>query len=826
MFLGDLRYALRALARNRSFTIAAVLSLGLGIGLNTAVFGFTNAVLLRPFPYRDADRLVAIWGTKSFDVRRGMNGEDVENWRLRSDAFVDVAVFQINSFPFSPGDSATETIQGALIGTRVLPLLGAPALLGRTFSEIDEEPGGDKRVMLSYGFWQSHFGADVGVVGKSIQLNGELYSIIGVMPRGFFFPDQHMQIWVPLTRAMPMFKQVQGLARLRPGVTLGEAQTEIDTISRSMQATVGDGIKVYPGVFPLHIVVIGKYRAALWTLLGAVTLLLLIACANMSQLLLARAVGRERELAVRASLGATPVSILRLLLLESILLSLIAGAFGILCARWGVLLLRSLRLVDIPRIEFVSLDSRVLLFALVLSLATGARSGILPAWNSARPNLLSALQLGGTSTNSPSHSQLRDLLVTIEVGLALVLLVGAGLLINSFVRLSHADWGFSPDHVLLVEVRVPGPIVQVPSRQVEITNEVLERLSKVPGVSCAAMAIGVPIKYAWRPTQIAIDGRFVSADWTAATWIVSAGYFQTMRIPVLRGREFSQRDDELAPRAVLVSKNLAEKLWPGKNPAGKLIQILKLKKDIQDRLRKSGTNLLDQNTWRSEASWQPNGSAWEVIGEVDNVRAFGLDTNPDPALYVNYRQEGTLGEPVERFVVRTSTDPLRVAPAVKDQILTAEKELRIDDIKTMSDLVSQSIGGRGSNKLLLVVSTLFGSLSLLLAASGIYGVVSFVVAQRLREIGIRGALGARPPNILCMIMIKGMRPVLLGLSFGLVGSFALSRLLKGLLFGVTTTDPLTFVGISFSLVVVACAACLMPALRALRVDPSETLRYE
>jgi putative ABC transport system permease protein len=823
----DIRHAIRMLLRDRLFTLAVVLSLGLGIGLNAAVFSFTDAVLLRPFPYKDADRLAIIWGTKSFDVRRGMDGADLENWRGGSRTLADIAVFQINAFPLSMGGNESDSIQAAMVGTRVFSLLGASALVGRTFSEIDEEPGGDRRVILSYGVWLSRFGGDRSVVGRSIHLNGELYTVVGVMPPEFFFPDQYFQVWVPLARATQMFSQVQGLARLRPGVALGQVQAELETLSkRGQRAKSPEGTETNPGIFSLYSVVVGKYEAALWALLGAVTLLLLIGCANVSNLLLGRGVGREKEFAVRVSLGASRASIIRMLLVENLLLSLVAGVFGIFCARWGVLLLRSLRLVDIPRFEWARIDSRVFLFALGVSLATGLASGVVPAWKSGRPDLLGPLQLGGLSTHPRGHGQLRDLLVTMEAALALALLVGASLLIQSFVRLSNADWGFNPDRLLVAEVRIPRSLVQTPSQRAEITGEVLERLSRIPGVATAAMTYGIPLRFFWRPTHLAVDGRFLNANWTAGTWIVSGGYFRTMGIPLLRGREFDERDGASAPRTMVVSRALAEKLWPGKDPIGKRVQILKLKKELFDRMYKSGTMSLDQNTARSEESWEPDGAAREVVGECANVRPFGLELEPNPALYVEYRQDTVLGPPSEQFVARTSVAPLTITSAVRGQILAVEKDATISDITTMSDLVSQSIGGRGSNKLLFVISTLFGTLSLLLAASGIYSVVSFGTAKRTREIGIRRTLGARAGDIVLMILAEGMRPVLLGLSLGLAGAWAFTRLLKGLLFSVTPTDIVTFVGASLLLLAAACAACIVPGLRALHVNPSEALRYE
>jgi putative ABC transport system permease protein len=507
------------------------------------------------------------------------------------------------------------------------------------------------------------------------------------------------------------------------------------------------------------------------------------------------------------------------------LLSLAAGGLGVLGAWWGVLILRGLHLADIPRFDSARIDLRVLLFAACVSTVTGILSGLIPAWKAARPNLLASLQLGGMSTYPRGQGQLCNLLGTIEVAVAIVLLAGAGLLINSFVHLTRADWGFNPDHLLLVPTNLPRSLDKDFAARIQFNEDVVNRLARVPGVASSAMAYGVPIKYFWSLTQLAIGGRWVNRDWEAATWIVGPEYFRTMQIPLLRGREFNVRDDELAQRAVVVSKKLADQLWPGTDPIRKQFGVLKLKKDLETLVRKDPESSLIPKIIGSPESWEPDGTPWQVVGEVGNVRAFGLDSESQAALYIDYQQR-TLSWASEIFVVRTSSAPLKLAPAIKRQIMGAEKRITFGNISSMSDLVSESIGGRGSNKLLLVVSSLFGSLSLLIASVGIYGVVAFSVAQRTREIGIRRTLGAKRGEILRMVIVQSLRPVFFGLLLGLANSFVVTRLLKGLLFGVTPTDPFTFLSISVLLVVAACAACMSPPLRALRVDPSECLRYE
>lgn len=825
MLRADLRHTIRGLLKDRSFALAALISLSLGIGLNVAIFSFTDAVLLRPFPYRNADRLVFIWGTKSIDVRRGINGGALDDWRNQSHAFSDIAVFQINPASFEINESGS--VQGALVGPHVFPLLGPQPLLGSTFSETKAT---EKQVILSYGLWRSRFAQDTKIVGKSIRLNGDLYSVVGVMPRGFFFPDQTVRLWVPLARDSEMFESVQGVARLRSGFTLRDAQAELDVLSgRLRQSRLwNSALPVDLGVFPLYVVVVGKYGTAFWTLFGAVLLMLLIACANVSNLLLARDIARESEFAIRASLGASPLNIFVLLLLENVLLSLGSGVFGVVCAWWGVLFIRGLRLSDIPRFESAHIDLNVLLFALAVSVASGLLSGVLPAWKFARANFRSISQHIGASP--PVRRQLRNLVVAIEVSVSLVLLASAGLLINSFVRLTHAEWGFNPDHVLLLEARASKSVAQNSGVRSELADEIVGRLSRIPGVLAAAMAYAVPTEYVWTPTHLAVDGRYVTTDWIAGSWVVGSNYFQTMQIPILFGREFEQKDNELAPRVVVVSKSLAQKLWPAENPVGKQIEILRLKKQIRDRLRKEKTVFVDPSTWRSGSSWGPDGTPWTVIGEVRDVRMFGLDTDPDPEIYLDYRQATRLAnavEPsVERFVVRTSTEPLQVASVAKAQFLSPEEDFSVTNVTTMGNVVSGSIGGRGSNRLLLVVSTMFGSLSLVLVIVGIYAVVSFATAQQNREIGIRRALGAQTKDVAAFILAQNMRPVFLGLVLGMAAATALTRFFKPFLFGVTPTDPLTLACVSILLLIAACAACLLPVIRGLRVNPSEALREQ
>jgi putative ABC transport system permease protein len=835
-FLRDLRYAFRMLLRNRSLTAIVALSLGLGIGLNTAVFSFVDAVLLHPFPYSQPEKLVFIWGTKNLDVRRGLSGEQLEHWQSQSRTMEKIAPFQLNLLPVALGLDETDTIQAAYVGTDILSTLGARPLLGRTFSNLDELPGGDKSVILSYGLWQSRFGGDPHVVGTTTRINHETYTVQGVMPSSFFFPDQNAQLWLPLTKHGDFYNQVHGLGRLRRGATVAQAQLEVDGFVRNAEKDTGQEKKqASAGVFSLYEVVVGKYEVALWTLLGAVTLLVLLACANVSNLLLARGVAREREFAVRLALGAERGNIFSQLLTESIVLTLFAGLAGLLFGFWGIRLIREFRLVDVTGIEHAGINFRVMFFAFSLSVFAGLVSGIMPAWRSSRKDLHPSLQQGAAGTEGRRHGELRDMLVSLEVAIALVLLVSAGLLVNSFVRLTRTTWGFNPEHLLLVENKPPKAVIKNLDLQATVTEGVLEKLNRLPGVESSAMAYGVPIRYFWKGNQLAVNGVAITKFFTAM-WIVSHDYFRTMGIPLLRGREFSVTDTAAAQRSIVISKAVAERLWPGQNPIGKTVNFLGPRPDLMDRWNKMdrahdpklGKELSDPSAWVND------GPSFVVIGEVGNVRMFGLKA-PDTFdgefpldLYVNYTQQPAWNAsgPELKFLLRTTGLPQSAITSAKQVINDVQPGAAFDQIEPMRDLVGQSIGGRGSNKLLLVISILFGSLSLFLAAAGIYGVVSHSIVQRTREIGIRMALGADARDIVRLVMTQGMRPVLWGASLGLVGCWAVTRFFKALMFGITPTDPLTFSIVSALLLLVSLCACLIPSIRTMNTNPVEALRHD
>lgn len=820
----DTRHGARSLFRNWKFTLGAILSLGLGIGLNTAVFSFVNAVLLRPFPYRDAQQLAIIWGTKSFDVRAGLNGDQIDYWRAHNHSFDDMTVFQINLLPFGIGVDQTDVVEGAMVGANVYSVLGVTPMLGRTFSEERNYLENDKSVVLSYGLWYTRFGQDANIVGRSLDLNGQPYTVIGVMPREFFFPDQTAQLWIPLTHDTGMFGNVQGLARLRVGVTVNQAETELASLSAGSQPTSNRSVRALtPGIFPLYHVIVGRFEFALEVLLAAVSLLLLIGCANVSNLLLARGVSRKREIAVRWALGASRWRILQLLLVENVLLSIGAGAFGVGCALLGVLFLRDFKLNDIPRFASAEVDSHVLLFGVTVAFLTGVLSGVVPGWRATRGTTPGSLQLGGTNTHQRAEGHVLNLLVVIEVALALILLIGAGLLINSFVRLTHSNWGFNAENLLVVDAPLAKSQAQTKGMRVEYGQQVLQRLSNTSGVVSSAMAYGLPLSYGYKTNRFSVDGQ--TYTWDAPSWNVSSNYFRTMDVPVLRGHEFDKGDDGQMTRSLIVSEAFAQRVWGKRNPLGLFVQFLRLKKELREQARKNARLALPETVMQSPASWEPDGAPFQIIGEVGNVRSFGLDTASEPDVYVNYVQAPELVG-TEKFIVRTSQSPRKMLETIKKEIATANVNATIGQAALMSDLVNRSIGGRGSNKLLLIISGMFGGISLLLGATGIYSVVSFAVTQRIREIGIRRALGARTRHIVVMVAQQVLRPVVLGLLLGLVGSVLATRFLSGFLFGVSANDPVTLCTVTALLLIVAMSACAGPAARALKVSTVTVLRHE
>lgn len=834
-FLTDLRYAARLFVRAPVWTVVAVMSLALGIGANLLICSIVDAVLLRPFPYRDPSRLVFIWGTKNDAVRRGISGLDLADWRARNRSFESLDAF-LGQLTFSIGDSG-DSVAGACIGPSVLPLLGVEPARGRNFTASEAAPGTDTAVIVSDAFWRTRMGASPSAVGSALRLNGRVYDVVGVTPAGFFFPDTQTQILVPTPCGASNFFDRGGayahaIGRLRRGVSPAEAERDLDAINRDLARLYpATNANVTAGVQPFRNVVVGKYEQALWLLLGAVGAVLLIACANVAHLQLARAVDRRTELAIRAANGADRPRLFRQLLTETFLLASIAGVCAMAFAAAGIRLIRSLSLTDIARLDAARIDLRLAALAAALALLSALIAGVGPAWRAAGVRINDVLKLGGGVTGFPARRYLRDLLATTELALATLLLVVAGLLIGSFVRLSRAQWGFDASRLLLVTMATPPDVRASREARAEWIEEVRARVAAIPGVESAANADGVPIRFAWKPSSLAIDGRRVTSSWSAAGWTVAHGYFKTMGTRILEGREFSEQDSGKAEPVMVVSQELAGLLWPGASAIGRHLQLLELRQvdgklapDIEARLRRHDRSVESDPTVMQIAG----GLTWRVVGVVEDVRAFGLDLHPPPAYYIEPRQApwawSRMGLGGQYLVVRTRAEAPPVSASLKSTIVAVNPRVLIRSIESMSEIVARSIGGRGSNRLMMVVATLFGALALVLTTTGIFGVVLHTINQRLPEVGVRVALGATRADVRRLVFGYGLRVLAGGLALGLTLAWAASRTLRSMLFEVTPTDVPTYaIGVAI-LALAVLAACVVPARRAVRFDAARLLR--
>jgi putative ABC transport system permease protein len=814
--VADLRHAARLLRRSPGWSAVAILSLALGIAGNAVVFSLVDAVLLKPFPYRDADRLVLLWGSKDERTTRGISGADLKDWREQSRAFADLDAF-LGNMAFSLGADEADRVKAACIGHRVLPMLGVQPAAGRNFTEADARFGAAPVVLISDGLWRSRFGADPGTIGSVIRLDDKPHEIVGVLPPGFFFPDTDARLWVPAPCGMPGFEQrgavlLHAVGRMREGVSPAQAQADLDVVNaRLAKAYPQTNARVTAGVFPLRHVVIGRYERALWLLTAAIALVLLIACTNVVHLQLARGVERAPELAIRAASGAGRGRLARQLLTESCVLTALAAGLALGLADLGIRLIHAFRLTDIPRMEYAHLDARVVAFTAAVAVVSALIAGVWPAWRVSSVDVGQTLKLGSAATTGASQSRARDLLAIAEIAFAIALLVASGLVIRSFVRLARADWGFNPEHTLLIDVRLPQSIVRTRQALGDMAADIRERMKRIPGVEQAAVTGIAPIRWgSWASRPVAIDSQIVR-DLSAAVWEAGPEYFAAAGIAMRQGRDFSDQDDASAPKRVVVSEALARRLWPNQSPLGKSLTILQLKTingepapGVMDRVQQS---VRAAKGWPDDMSLFDaiGGAPWEVIGVVPNVRMFGLNVNPDPALYLSHQQL----PPAARWIVasfkvllRINRPPSDVIEPAKAQILAANRELTFSEITPMADLVARSIGGRGSNKLLAIVATVFGTLALLFATIGIYGVVAHNVSQRLREIGIRVALGADRRDVLRVVL-----------------GYAGRLLINGLALGLTAAWAATYATAALTLVAAALLACALPLRRALRLDP-------
>ena len=807
MFWQDVRYGLRVLAKSPGFTCVVVLTLALGIGANTAIFSVVSAVLLRPLPFPQPDRIVSIQGIdlRSGEMGRPLSYPDFIDLQAQSKSLESVAAFDDGTATLTgAGDPVHLTFCG--ISAEMFSVLRAKPMLGRAFVSTEDRVGA-RVVILSHRLWKTRFAGDPNVTSKSILLDGKPYTIAGVMPAEFQFPldMQPVDLWMSMGSAVDAEGQTERGAhflgvkgRLKDGATLQQANAETAEIAARLAKQFPDtNAHMSLGIQPEIDALVGKVQPALLLVLGAVGFLLLIACANAANLLLARAAGRQREMAIRASLGAGRPRILGQLLTESVILALAGGALGLLLAVWGSAALTSLPSLGIPRLASAGIDLCALAFTLSVSLLTGVLFGLAPALHASRFNLFGSLKEGGrTATDGLGRSRVRSVLVVSQVSLAVVLLIGASLLIESMYHLLHQSPGFDPQGVMAFNLDLPDARYGKPEQSADFFKELQLRLRNIPGVKNASAVMPLPLSSEILRTSFEIEGQPMAKSDLPRTQIRAVGldYFQAMRIPLIAGREFTARDDRSGSHVIIINQTLAHRFFPNENPLGKHM--------------------------KPGMSAGKSDSVCEIVGVVGDVKHRNLWQPPDPESYVPYEQN-SIG--AMNIVVRSDSDPMLLLPAIREQVRSLDAELPIYHAQRMEEYVAASVAQRRFTGLLCAV---FAGTGLLLAVVGLFGVMSYSVAQRTHEIGVRVAVGAAKTDILRMILREGMAITIVGIGIGLIGAFGVSSLVKSQLFGISSTDPLTFLGVVVTLAIVALAACYIPARRATRVDPMVALRYE
>ncbi|HEV8348313.1 MAG TPA: ABC transporter permease [Vicinamibacterales bacterium] len=805
---GDVRYAFRALRKNVGFAAVVVLTLALGIGANAAIFSVVNAVVLRPLPYRDADRLVVIRDNLPASGLRDIVISAVEylDYRARNHVFDEMAAYDTTAFNLT-GRGEPERLDGAVTTASLLPILGASPALGRAFDETDNQAGRDRVALLSHALWQRRFAGDPRVVGTLITLEGRGVEVIGVMPPSFRFPDDSVELWMPIAFDADLVSEnnrgsrsYTALGRLKPGVTIAQAQADMNAVTGTL---VRDYREQYRGGFSttvrgLQTDIVGDTGRGLFVLLGAVGVVLLIACANIANLLLVRAHGRRKEVAIRTALGANRARIVRQLLTESLVLAAIGGGCGLLVAVWGLDLLVAIAPADTPRLTEISLDRRVITFTAAVSMITGVFFGLAPALHAARVDLNETLKEGGRTPGSGGRHRARRLLVAAEVAMALVLLVAAGLLINSFARVQDVAPGFDASHLLTLRI-APPPATYSFAKSQQFFDELFERLRARPGIEGVGAVNALPFSGSGGDRTFYLEGRLnprPEEKPDEQVRFASAGYFAAMKIPVRRGREFTARDSQDAPQVAIVNEALARKYWPDDDPIGKRLTFS-----------------------RQDVKW------YQIVGVAGNLKHRSLEIADVPEVYVPVAQPLFAGpSPRPMFlVVRTAGDPMTAAAEVREVVASIDPNQPVSNIRSMEQRIGASLGSRRFTMLLIGV---FAALALVLASIGIYGVVAYTVRERSHEIGVRLALGAQPRNVVAMLVGQGMTLASGGAAAGIVLAVALTRVMTGLLFGVSATDPATFAVITAGLALVAIIACYLPARRATAVNPVTALRNE
>ena len=825
--MNDLRFAVRQLLKNPGFTAIAVLTLALGIGANTAIFSIVSSVLLRPLPFKDPDRLVTVWERS---VKKGyeMNHAGVAtflDWKTQNKVFESMAAFGIDAGLNLTGDHEPERITAVPVSANLFEVLGVKPTLGRSFRVQEETPGNDQVVILGHGLWQRRFGSDPNMVGKTVLLDGRSYLVVGIMPPGFVFPgktgvlygfffSKPADVWVPLALPAELLNNrnnhlLEVVARLKADANLAQASAEMDGLmGRMAQANPGELMGDHASVIPLHELSVGTVRSGLLVLLGAVAFVLLIACANVANLLLARAADRQKEIAIRVALGASRFQIIRQLLTESVLLALIGGALGTLFAMWTTDLFvnrvgETIALTT-PGWSDIRVDRGVLGFTLLISVATGVMFGLMPALQSTKTDLSDSLKEGGRgSTEGFRRSRLRSSLVVTQIALAMMLLTGAALMLQSFLRLQGVNPGFDVERVITMQLSLPESRYTNQQQRAALFQQLTERLRALPSVEFAAATSQLPLSSDVGNTTIEVVGRppLPPGQWDTTDFIsVTPEYLGAMQIALLAGRFIGEHDTADSPPVCVINQTMAKRHFGNENPMGQKLRL--------------GVN-----------EFTP-----EIVGVVRDVRQRSLDTeNLSPQIrrllgsqvYVPFAQIALW--PRMTVVVRTTSAPVALANALRAEVRALDKDLPVSRLRTMETIRGDSIAQPRFRALLIV---LFGAVALALATIGIYGVMAHSVARRTHEIGVRMALGAQTTDVLKLVLRQGVRLSVTGLLLGLGGAFALTRLVSGLLYGVSATDPLTFASVPVLLLAVALLACWIPARRASKVDPMVALRYE
>ena len=802
--LQDLRYGGRMLVRNPGFTLVAVFAIALGIGANTAIFSVVNAVLLRPLPYVEPDRLLslALYNPQNDEARSGYGDADFHALNRDNQSFDHVAAFSTprNGFNLTGGD-VPEQVAGSFVTADFFEVLRVRPFLGRTFMPHEETPGSTRVAVVSYGFWQRRLSGDVNALNQPLTLNGDSYYVIGVLPSDFrFSPAANADLYAvmqtaPAQNRPPYYLRVIG--RLKEGVSEEQARADVSAIASSVQ-------QLYSGTPYTSVVtellkksIVRDSSLALYVLLGAVFFVLLIASVNVANLLLARATGREKEMAVRAALGASGWRLARQTLTESALLATLGGTLGLILAIWGVDLILAFKPEDLPRLEEINLDGRVLAFTVLISLISGLVFGIAPAIQSARANLNTALKEGGRGDSEGfGRKRLRSLLVVAEVALALMLLVGAGLMIRSFLELQKVDPGFAARNVLTMQINLPRQYRDA-ARHAGFQQQLLEKVKSLPGVETASLSMALPPNLLVMRNPFTVEGQLPAAGDSqpvADHVLVSPDYFKTFGVRLVEGRDFTEADNRDATPAIIINEEMARRHFPGQSPIGQKIQT---------------------------GDYSPRFPFSTVVGVVADVKYTGLNGEPRVTLYTPYLQNLWWRTPY--LSARTSVAPSSLTAAIRDVVWELDRDLPVSSVKTVDELLADSVAEPRAYTVLL---GLFGAVALLLATVGIYGVMAYVVNQRRREIGIRMAMGAQRGDVLKLVVGQGMRLAITGVGFGLAAAYGLTRLMESLLYGISATDVATFLFVAALLTGVALLACYLPARRAARVDPMVALRSE